>query len=259
LGDAQSATPVATPFELLEDLRGLSEAFDEWLELERSHVAKKIREALEARMARAVAGKASPEQRAAEARVLIGFDPTHEEACRMLMVALHEMDQPSEAVAEYNRCKNALWRQLGTSPSRGTQLLADGIRAKAAASAVSVQQSPSPGSGRQGAAPLGRQATIDVAPVQNLTDTQKYNVVAAGLSEDLLTALALLAGPFKVTEVRPGSDESGPNLVRFGVKASIQVAPQGFRLNIRLIDHARNSTVWSDRYECPESTIVDFH
>src|SRR5262249_53397545 len=34
LGDAQSATPVATPFELLEDLRGLSEAFDEWLELE---------------------------------------------------------------------------------------------------------------------------------------------------------------------------------------------------------------------------------
>jgi DNA-binding SARP family transcriptional activator len=248
-------------FDLLEDLRGLAEAFDDWLDSERSHISEKIRETLEARMERAVTGEAPPERRASEARSLIAFDPTHEEASCVLMFALDEMGHPAEAIVEYNRCKNVLWRHLRMPPSRKTQLVADGIRAKAAAlsAPATVQSSPVAVTTRQHLPALGPEAIIDVAPVINLTETSKYDVLAAGLGEDLITDLAMLAGPFKVTERAERAPQGENGSVRFGVKASIQVAPQGFRLNIRLVDRERDSTVWSDRYECTEAAIVEFH
>jgi DNA-binding SARP family transcriptional activator len=72
---------------LLEDLDGITPSFDHWLAAERTRFEDRVRKILEAELDRLIRQNAKPEVRAAAARRLINFEPTHEGAVRNLMSA----------------------------------------------------------------------------------------------------------------------------------------------------------------------------
>src|SRR5690348_10131423 len=70
---------------LLVDLDGVSPAFDQWLTTERVQFEDRLRTILEKELNHLVAENAAPDLRAAAARRLLNFEPTHEGAVRSLI------------------------------------------------------------------------------------------------------------------------------------------------------------------------------
>ncbi|MCA3374867.1 MAG: hypothetical protein INF96_15580, partial [Roseomonas sp.] len=70
--------------ELLEDLNGISEAFDEWLLMERARFATEITGVFDEELQQLSQAEVPAERRAGLARRIIACEPTHEGASRML-------------------------------------------------------------------------------------------------------------------------------------------------------------------------------
>src|SRR5260370_1972020 len=70
---------------LLEDFDGISPSFDRWLASERVRFEDRLRTSLENDLNRLIEENAAPEMRAAAARRVINFEPTHERAVRGLI------------------------------------------------------------------------------------------------------------------------------------------------------------------------------
>jgi DNA-binding SARP family transcriptional activator len=68
--------------ELLEDLSGITPAFDQWLLTERARFTSQLTLLLESELNQLCQTQASAEQRSASARRVIAFDPTHEGVVR---------------------------------------------------------------------------------------------------------------------------------------------------------------------------------
>ena len=119
----------ATHFErLLDDLDGLSSAFDHWLAAEREKFEHRERASLEQGLKQLVEENAAPELQAAAARKLINFDPTHEGAVRSLMTAFAKMVDRVQAIREYERCVQSLRSKADLPPSKETVAVYDTIR-----------------------------------------------------------------------------------------------------------------------------------
>src|SRR5262249_38840944 len=93
---------------LLEDLDGITPSFDQWLTGERTRFEDRGRKIFEAELDRLTERSAKPELRAAAARRLINFEPTHEGAARSLMKAFAQMGDRAQAIREFERCRQAL-------------------------------------------------------------------------------------------------------------------------------------------------------
>src|SRR6266481_4150742 len=113
---------------LLEDFDGISSAFDHWLTIERVQFEDRLRATLEKELNRLIEENAAPELRAAAARRLINFEPTHEGAVRSLITAFVEMGDRAQAVREYERCRTALHSMLDLTPSKETVALYEALR-----------------------------------------------------------------------------------------------------------------------------------
>jgi TolB-like protein/DNA-binding SARP family transcriptional activator len=179
--DACWIDAVAAPAEdctgrLLDDLDGISAAFDQWLAAERSRFEDRQRQALERELEQLVKDGAAPPLRAAAARRLVTFDPTHELAVRSLMTACVELGDRPQAIREYERCRQALRMQLDLAPSRETTALYEMTRVAAvgrpAAVAVVVAAGRSDRAAAE-AAPAPRLASTaaSAAPAPRLAST----------------------------------------------------------------------------------------
>ena len=113
---------------LLEDLDGITPAFDHWLAGERTRFEDRVRKILEAELDRLTEQNAKPEVRAAAARRLINFEPTHEGAVRSLMKAFAQMGDRAQAIREFERCRQALVTVLDLPPSEETTAVYEAIR-----------------------------------------------------------------------------------------------------------------------------------
>src|SRR5580704_6985393 len=89
------------PERLLDDMDGISAAFDQWLASERAHFDDRRREGLEQEIERLAKENASLPLQIAAARRLIAFEPTHEGAVRSLMKALVKSGDRPQAIREY--------------------------------------------------------------------------------------------------------------------------------------------------------------
>src|SRR5271163_1808476 len=113
---------------LLEDLDGITPSFDHWLAGERTRFEDRVRKILEAELDRLTEQNAKPEVRAAAARRLINFEPTHEGAVRSLMKAFAQMGDRAQAIREFERCRQALVTVLDLPPSEETTAVYEAIR-----------------------------------------------------------------------------------------------------------------------------------
>jgi TolB-like protein/DNA-binding SARP family transcriptional activator len=272
---------------LLEDLDGITASFDQWLVAERTRFEDRVRKILEAELERLTEQNARPELRAAAARRLIDFEPTHEGAVRSLMKVFAQMGDRAQAVREFERCRQVLERMLDLPPSKETVAVYEAIRVEApelAAPAVpdgpelppsevwdSGSPQPSPVTWeikRQGDAalvptsPAGHDPkhglSIAVLPFRNLTDDSAHHFVAEGLVEDLIEALSRVPNFFVISRLSTlafrNQDrhprEIGNVLgVRYVISGSLRVLEDRLRLTIELTDAQQGAALWLSKFD----------
>jgi DNA-binding SARP family transcriptional activator len=225
--------------ELLEDLSGITPPFDQWLLMERTRFASRLRVLFESEMERL--GNAPAVRRAALARDVIAFDPTHEGASRVLMRALIDMGERAQAIREYERCREALKTTLDVEPMSETRALYDAVRTFQGNGAASRQSYAVPSCGRLrvGVMPLRAHGTVG----QNIADSLGQEIAAA-LARfrwfDVIAPVALV----------PTVDGKLPSGLHYVVEGEMSGDDKRLRVNFRLLDVTDLARpVWSDRFE----------
>jgi len=273
---------------LLEDFDGITPSFDHWLAAERSHFEDRVRKILETELDRLIEQNAKPEIRAAAARRLINFEPTHEGAARHLMTAFAQMGDRAQAIREFERCRQALQTVLDLPPSKETTALYEAIRTDATElefsaisarpSAVELIENGAGGSPalsparwtieKQGDSivaasydaghELRREPSIAVLPFRNLTGDPAHDFVAEGLVEDLIEALSRVPNFFVISRLSTlafkNQDrhprEIGNVLgVRYVLSGSVRVLGDRLRLTTELTDAQLGAALWFSKLD----------
>jgi TolB-like protein/DNA-binding SARP family transcriptional activator len=272
---------------LLEDLDGITPAFDHWLAGERTRFEDRVRKILEAELDRLTEQNAKPEVRAAAARRLINFEPTHEGAVRSLMKAFAQMGDRAQAIREFERCRQALVTVLDLPPSEETTAVYEAIRVESPqvaspaifAGPAGVEPSETPAGlltapparwnierqsdpvGARGYDPgyeRRREPSIAVLPFRNITGDPGHDFVAEGLVEDLIEALSRVPNFFVISRLSTlafrNQDrhprEIGNVLgVRYVLSGSLRVLGDRLRLTIELTDTQLEAALWLARLD----------
>ena len=268
---------------LLDSLYGISSAFDQWLIGERVRFETHWQTALENELNDVVTRKAAPELRAAAARKLLNFVPTHEPAVRKLMAAFADMDDRAQAIREYERFRAVLSSNLGISPSEKTMALHEAIRLEWRARAKRAsQRSPQsahsiggttsaeadfPAQAATGVAP-GRdvQPSIAVLPFRNLSGEPGHSLLAEGLAEDIVEAVSRVPSLFVVSRLSAAAFENSdrPPLemgdalgVRYILAGSIRMKGDRLRLVVELTETDTGKVLWISRFDRKFSDLLD--
>jgi DNA-binding SARP family transcriptional activator len=243
------------PGELLEGMDGISVSFDHWLLAERTHFTGRLRERLEADL-KAMTGR-DAEDRAAAARRVIAFDPTHEGAARVLMRALVEMGERAQALQEYERCRDAVRSSLDVEPSSETRALYQALRTFSSAEKPPVITAG--GEPQQLPLRAASRLRVMVRPFQALAP--HVETLAMLLSQEIAAGLARFRW-FDV--IAPASYREGSflpqNQVDYLVEGSLSGSAQRVQLGVRLLDvNEQSQLVWSDRFDSPAAEIDDLN
>jgi TolB-like protein/DNA-binding SARP family transcriptional activator len=273
---------------LLEDLDGITPSFDQWLAAERTRFEDRVRKILEGELDRLTEQNAKPEVRAAAARRLINFEPTHEGAVRSLMKAFAQMGDRAQAVREFERCRQVLLSVLDLPPSKETIAVYEDIRTESPQLASPVVFEGPAGAESSKAAEAGsfapppvrweikkeshlaaapthdlarhsrREPSIAVLPFRNLTGDPAHHFVAEGLVEDLIEALSRVPNFFVISRLSTlafrNQDrhprEIGEVLrVRYVLSGSMRVFEDRLRLTIELTDTQLGTALWVSKLD----------
>ena len=232
---------------LLEDLTGLDQSFDRWLDDRRRKVTRQIIQRAEATLALPDSAEIAPRSRQAAAEYLLDIDPAHESASRALIglhiahgeraAALHVFDQLTQALS-----------LSGLSPSGATADLVADLRAGVAP----TNSVTCPAQAAKRALRLG------VLPFRTI-DGGTTNGMAAGLADELTTALSrfrwffLVASPSLAAlaaEPRDGSARWQALDLDFLVEGIVRHSGDRLRVSAHLLDlRAGGEVIWADRFD----------
>jgi TolB-like protein/Tfp pilus assembly protein PilF len=253
------------PERLLDDMDGISAAFDQWLASERAQFDDRRRENLEQEIERLAEENAPLQLQIATARKLIAFEPTHEVAVRSLMKALVKSGDRAQAIREYERCREALQTTLDFPPSKETEdlyqavrlLAANRIRAaatKETSSAESRESAALPSARGRGETPDSRhQPSIAVLPFADLAEGRLPAGVADGLVEDLIQVLSRVPNFFVISRLstlsfrdraRPPTEIGEILGVKYVLSGSIRLGSRRMRVTVELTDTGSGAALW---------------
>jgi DNA-binding SARP family transcriptional activator/TolB-like protein len=269
-----SASPASSPRgelaalcsgELIEELEGLSTAFDQWLLAERTRFTDRLRSVLESELYQLARDGGDPKQLAEGARHVISFDATHEGASRVLMRALLDMGERAQALREYARCREAVKNGLDAEPSPETQALHEAVRAFAGreerdrgpgAATIVPHQAPA----ARPALPSRSRLRVGVLPFVGSRSINEDNL-AFSLSQEIAGALARfrwfdVIAPIslmrKASESAVSDDQLQRKELDYAVDGALSVNGKHVQISVRLLDLGQYaSPVWSDRFELP--------
>jgi len=244
--------------ELLEDLNGISEAFDEWLLMERARFATEITGVFDEELHQIAKGDVPAERRAGLARRIIACDPTHEGASRILMMALADLGEKAQALREFERCRMAMRSRLEVEPSAESRALYDRLRLATARQSEPDLGSPIRTEPRPiAAAPaqIASRLRIGVIPFQ--VTGEENTQLAFSLSQEIASALARFRWFDVVSALTPQ-----PQLAQwdeaflrakgwhYAVEGNLISGADKISISIRLLDIGQDiRPVWSDRFE----------
>lgn len=248
--------------ELLEELDGISVAFDHWLLSERTRFVEQRRALLERELSHARGDNAAANERAEIARRLIMFDPTHEGASRVLMRALADMGERAQALHEFARCREALKATLDVEPSLETFALYEAIRMFSGPDRDEPTLSPPPPRKKNPKAkvpePNRTRLRVGVLPFL-ATGPLGNDSLALSLSQEIGAGLARfrwfdVISPMALMNRPPLaliSEESlRPNELDYVIDGAISGDGDKYQINVRLLDLTKYaSPVWSERFE----------
>jgi len=268
--------------QLLDGLDEISPTFDQWLLGERTRFENRWQAKLEKELDDLVVGEATAELRAAAARRLLNFLPTHEPAVRAAMKAFADLGDPAQAAREFERFRQVTATNLGIQPSEKTMGLYSAIRMASQVRAVrptnttrrtldaafaAIPERLDIGAGADLTPDRGheRGASIAVLPLQDLSgDSRTY--VAQGLVENLVEALSrvpnlfvssrLSAAVFRNQDRLP--QEIGEALgVRYLILGSLRTSGNRLRLGLELTDTASGLPLGTWRFEEESDDLLE--
>jgi DNA-binding SARP family transcriptional activator/TolB-like protein len=264
--------------ELLEDLSGVTPAFDQWLLTERTRFTSQLRLQLENELQQICQSQNDPERHAALARRVIAFDATHEGASRILMRALADMGERAQAIREYERCRVAIKTALDVEPSPETRALYQAIKAfsgtvkadekelKPVESAKFFEISSAP-TGLTTPSLLPSRLRVGVLPFHGGPSASTESL-AFTISQEIADALARFRW-FDV--IAPVSIPRGSASIGVGhaarrkqwhyiVDGTLTGHENKVQISVRLLDVGQEARpVWSDRFELRSDALDQLH
>lgn len=243
------------------------EAFGDWLWDARARLRDRACAAFE-RLAGVLTELGRTDEAAEMWRRRLTFDPASETAHRSLMRLYADGGRRSLALRQYQRCVDALERELGVRPGPETEALRDSIRSPAtsgvpAGPAPASTQPPSPAASARRGGPgaedsrLAEPPSVAVLAFESLSE-DRGRYFADGIAEDIITSLSSFGSllvvsresSFAFRDQGHGITEIGRQLqVQFVVRGSVRVAGSRMRLNVQLIDAASGRHLWAQSYD----------
>lgn len=223
---------------LLQGLDDLDPAFRVWLRTTRQGLLDRLTRTLEPAMRRA---DREPARRQALARAMLRLDPTHEEACRILMRSLAEAGDTAGALRAYEVLYQLLGEEFDTEPTSATQRLVAEIKlgrleppARAASAAPPAPEEP--------AGPAARIALL-VEPFQTNGVPPEQQHLTEGFRHDLMASLVRFREWFVVDGTAlPPPEQTGHRVsARYRIRTTAYRAGEGIQVNLTLADE---SGVW---------------
>lgn len=124
--------------DFLEGIRVRSEPFETWLMGERQRLRSEVMSAMQMLLEAKLPAPADKQIQIA-CKVLM-LDPAQESAHRTLMRLYAASGQRSEALRQYFRCRETLWREFSVLPEPATDLLYKAVLARTEPAAVVVRK-----------------------------------------------------------------------------------------------------------------------
>ena len=255
--------------ELLEDLNGISEAFDEWLMMERARFATEITAVFDEELHQIAQADVPAERRAGLARRIIACEPTHEGASRILMTALADMGEKAQALREFERCRMAMRSRLEVEPAAETRALYEKLRSAPTRPKHEAAQAPpaqsAPHASMAATAPIASRLRIGVIPFQ--APTEENAQLAFSLSQEIASALARFRWFDVVTALtpQPQTAQWDEAFLRakgwhYAVEGNLMSGANKISFSVRLLDLATEvRPVWNDRFEIANDMLDQLH
>ena len=251
------------PGELLEGFEGVSESFDEWLANERIRFKRRLAASLSGILQRVDRGDFEPKQVETVARRLLSFDPAHQDAWNALIRALAKRGERQQALREYERCQQILWRVAHAKPLRETEQLYASISAQVppTSMASTAQASPTlhPTVHIHRPTPSPHRLRVGVLSFREI-DCQNDKGFRPSLSHEIAAGLARfrwfdVIGP---TSLRQASADGQYENAKLDYVVDGAISGSGRRLQItaRLLDLAGQArAVWDERFDIEASHL----
>ena len=255
--------------ELLEDLNGVSEAFDEWLLMERARFATEVTAAFDEELHQITQADVPAERRAGLARRIIACEPTHEGASRILMAALADMGEKAQALREFERCRMAMQSRLEVEPAAETRALYEKLRSAPTRPKLDgghgTQAHREPRASITVSAPMASRLRIGVIPFQ--AANEETGQLAFSLSQEIASALARFRWFDVVAALTPQPqtvqwDEAFLRAKgwHYAVEGNLISGAEKISISIRLLDIGQDiRPVWSDRFELATAMMDQLH
>lgn len=252
---ARSASELETTLALytgpfLDGLYLGSNAFDDWVALERERLLGRALEWLE-KLARLI----DSESGLAVADRILAMEPAREEAYRLKMELLVASGQRDQALRTFEACRNALRKEFGVDVSTETRALWQSLL-----SSTEPSSNPQTAGGAIAGQRSGR-PSIAVADFVNLTGQRGDDFFAKGLVHDITTALSEVADYIVISALDKNGEETRALdglRARYTLKGSIQRSGDGLRVNIQLVDAAGGHNVWAQKFDGQSESALEF-
>ena len=253
--------------DLLEGLDGVSVSFDHWLSAERTRFADRLRALLEAELQQLDQQGGDAERRAATARRVIAFEPTHERASRVLMRSLADLGERAQALREFERCRDALRSSLDVEPSPETRALYQALRTFSGSRSEAGEPAAAPEPPRERprlrpVAPVCDRLRVGVMPLRAARRSRGDDLVSS-LSQEIAAALARFRW-FDV--IAPMSLMARPSVIdetmfrrkqlHYVVDGEVSGNDDRFQVSVQLLEVSQDvRPVWSDRFELTRDAL----
>lgn len=247
---------------LLEELDDLDPAFRSWLLVQRQSLHERLVFMLEARLARIDKNPGDESAGSQPAKAiciaLLNLDPTHEGACRRLMLASASEGDIAGALRRYNALWDLLGNEYDVEPSEETQRLVVAIKsgeipaARYEAPAFRPPQ-PQPGPDLQLRAPTvaanertERRLRIMIGPFDATGVDTPQRYLVSGFRHQLISSLVRFREWSLIDGARAPIFAAGAQQATYVVTASAYQAHDQLQLVLTLSDVVTGEYVWSE-------------
>ena len=255
--------------DLLPGFSVTEKSFMDWLSTERARLREFALGVLETLMIRA-AHDLTPERQFEYAQRALSLDPYREEAHRQLIRALASMGRRNDALMHYQQLKKTFQNELGVEPDPATRVVEEEVRAGGIESVSSISHTNLDRSTSGKDRAHVRQSSsaikpgIAVLPFESLGNDTKTSRLADGITEDIITDLSRFRGLDVIArnstatyKAKPiDARQVGEDLnVSYVLMGTIQRQGGQVRVTAQLIDSSTGTTLWSDRWDRPDTDI----
>jgi len=269
LADSNDRTELADAMRydthLLRGFPPIAAEFDDWLARMREQATGSVIKAL-GRLAdfHLEAGEIAEAITVAER--MLGLDPMREDLHRQLMTSYARAGRRSDALRQYQTCKEMLSRELGVPPAPETTSLMERIRFGNPTADGGTDDAFRNAPVRLFAQPTEGAPWIAVMPFRTIGANPQPDYFGCGLVEDIVCMLAALREPIVVSsnstlpfgnqplDLRRVGQELG---VQYVVSGTVRQAGTRMRLNVELVQAATSAVLWGRSYDIRDTALFD--